>query len=1794
MLLYSLEQQNITVNDSWYAEDNGIYHSYFLEFDRSLPEEYQWSKQTIGHMTSNNLIDWNYEGTVIDSTSAPWLDMGVATGSIVKYNDLWYMIFTAKPQDPNKRGLAIAVSHDLMKWEIVGDGPVIPCNHRYEVNYNGGDTLTVTKDGLTTYLTVDGQNQYNEETNGKVETGYYYVTKIQGDLLHNFDAPSTRALLYAYWANEYSATISNTASYWYDVDNENSTLYGAYAFSSGVKVDSEDIYSTTLKIADKVGYEYAFINSEQGITTGLSFLHNSDWKSSNRISCNAGEYYVFSYGQYLSGWIISILVSDGEEETKLWYNGSSWVATETIWDTDDIDDKTMDQLAHDVDELLLDYESFTQLTLVPQWKNVKVKVLLHQDYRKGVNDVLASSITFANPNKYTFANIAKLDTAKSIMAYYYGESENNLISDAAIWNYRNIPYSVFETYSRTGSEIGSGTYTITLKPVYVDDIFRVELIEARMTRPNEYLLSNCDYVFNNNVGLYAEKIRLSYKDKVDANYNFTAYNNEALVDTYITNTLSVCLNSYKAGIQLDNPECFDIFKKVYYIADDVALHSADVENDTLFVTDAVLEPPKFYIYLANNQYTGMMPVFKSTFYSLMFWQNTDRNKSNGSKYNIYPTAEFTAEDFDETMQNQYIIHKDGDNLSYIWNYEDGYDSSSKEVTLTPYYLRKVYTLDIETISKNTGNVERRGYVRVKSEDTVWQEGQDPAENGSLDCIFIYNYDTGTMEIYNWSDGMNLTTCTDYINGTNKVSGFQIFAGCTVTLTVYDQSKDIVAMNTANYDDMIGFKFSKELSQAPKELFEEAVDGNDYQYKMTAEEIEGKHFKNHEAFEIDVCFERIVYSLTAEIDKVKAGGFAIQQNGGTKQYKTRTTINTVAVQNSYLIDYYAYAGFKLQNNAFIYYNGASEGVALLTYNEGEAIVNDRSAQSYRMTKRYYGNNTLDGTWLREYFYSAYTDYDVENTTLGLITINTDAIVFDYAVKVRDESDVSLRENAYILEVPDDYKTTFSLDRDSGKGLTPEMSTYVTDENLGFYYYNSLSDVDYALISSKLHYPANPTANDDCLFATYSFLLTEQPINQYEIMSTHIGRMVENFEEGKIISFDDRQLYFVLEVRKLFTVQMAVEVSEHDTNSTTRTTKLQNGNNNEVEIIINGTATISNVEGKDYYLNSNNTINVTAYSYFGLNNVLTSEFDTKRYSSVSYLRKFTDGVDEYESNESDGAFVTEQNCEVYIKYIPSNLKVEFEYYLEGTFLDSPDDVALYLNDNNIHKPNDENTYYIGDTVSYMVERVNQDYNLKVTINGTVMGTTTLTESIIKCLEENGNLYTVGDRDFDIGVIKIVVDILEKSKSPITVSYQLLSVTQRFADDDYGTFDLFENDTEILSDVNSASTPIIEGRDVFVKLQLPLGYEYVGIKYNYNDYQVVEPDVDGKIKLVGDYDPLTNYGSYKIIIKKLPITAVLDASNVNALSRYKMNGQSMLENLYVGSIINFSSDPAQQERLDYFYYKTLGDDVVIDGMSIKITSEMLGQVGSTYLNFGVAVINRYKLDLVVKGRDYLAEEYPQVENITANNNYKFTRSWDAANKILTLTGEYVDVNTELKVNILSLVTGKYNISFNGNVSDTVSEQLAPLTEDTSYQIIVEPKTYEILRAENLYSNLSQVLDPDNNPLDVIDEVNHVNDIQSVTPKYNQQITISFARTTLDRELATLYISGNDETDTFVVKFNGQIFEAYKVLEDDQLEFIDNFESYGYKIKVLENTRVEMTYTTYNTINLRFDYKLYKYITS
>ena len=63
MLLYHLD--GIRINDSWFCRENDTYHSYFLEYDWSSPQEFGASRQRCGHMTSKDLIHWNYEGVVL-------------------------------------------------------------------------------------------------------------------------------------------------------------------------------------------------------------------------------------------------------------------------------------------------------------------------------------------------------------------------------------------------------------------------------------------------------------------------------------------------------------------------------------------------------------------------------------------------------------------------------------------------------------------------------------------------------------------------------------------------------------------------------------------------------------------------------------------------------------------------------------------------------------------------------------------------------------------------------------------------------------------------------------------------------------------------------------------------------------------------------------------------------------------------------------------------------------------------------------------------------------------------------------------------------------------------------------------------------------------------------------------------------------------------------------------------------------------------------------------------------------------------------------------------------------------------------------------------------------------------------------------------------------------------------------------------------------------------------------------------------------------------------------------------
>ncbi len=135
MQLFELE--GVRINDNWYCEDNGVYHTYFLQYPEDGPLDARcWSEQTVGHAVSEDLIHWEYKGTVLTPDKNIWNDKGIATGSVVKFNGRWYMLYTGNSFG-GAGGLGLAVSDDLQNWERVGNGPVIDRSKTYDFVLEG-------------------------------------------------------------------------------------------------------------------------------------------------------------------------------------------------------------------------------------------------------------------------------------------------------------------------------------------------------------------------------------------------------------------------------------------------------------------------------------------------------------------------------------------------------------------------------------------------------------------------------------------------------------------------------------------------------------------------------------------------------------------------------------------------------------------------------------------------------------------------------------------------------------------------------------------------------------------------------------------------------------------------------------------------------------------------------------------------------------------------------------------------------------------------------------------------------------------------------------------------------------------------------------------------------------------------------------------------------------------------------------------------------------------------------------------------------------------------------------------------------------------------------------------------------------------------------------------------------------------------------------------------------------------------------------------------------------------------
>ena len=107
--------------DYWFYEEDGVYHAFFLEDHKEFED--RANDLRIGHSVSTDFLNWEYKGTVLEGYTDGWDDLHLATGSVAKLDDTYYMMYTGHSTD--RPGLGIARSKNLYTWERVGDSPVI-------------------------------------------------------------------------------------------------------------------------------------------------------------------------------------------------------------------------------------------------------------------------------------------------------------------------------------------------------------------------------------------------------------------------------------------------------------------------------------------------------------------------------------------------------------------------------------------------------------------------------------------------------------------------------------------------------------------------------------------------------------------------------------------------------------------------------------------------------------------------------------------------------------------------------------------------------------------------------------------------------------------------------------------------------------------------------------------------------------------------------------------------------------------------------------------------------------------------------------------------------------------------------------------------------------------------------------------------------------------------------------------------------------------------------------------------------------------------------------------------------------------------------------------------------------------------------------------------------------------------------------------------------------------------------------------------------------------------------------
>lgn len=121
--------------DSWYVEDAGEYHAFYLKAPTSLGDpDLRHANARIGHSVSRDLSTWTaLPDALHQGAPGEFDDLAVWTGSIVRHDGLWHLFYTGVEQRSRTRIQRVghATSVDLLVWDRVSPTPVTSADARW-------------------------------------------------------------------------------------------------------------------------------------------------------------------------------------------------------------------------------------------------------------------------------------------------------------------------------------------------------------------------------------------------------------------------------------------------------------------------------------------------------------------------------------------------------------------------------------------------------------------------------------------------------------------------------------------------------------------------------------------------------------------------------------------------------------------------------------------------------------------------------------------------------------------------------------------------------------------------------------------------------------------------------------------------------------------------------------------------------------------------------------------------------------------------------------------------------------------------------------------------------------------------------------------------------------------------------------------------------------------------------------------------------------------------------------------------------------------------------------------------------------------------------------------------------------------------------------------------------------------------------------------------------------------------------------------------------------------------------